>query len=55
MNRANKARAKVERHALHLILLERNRSGANGTHADKRSRRLKTRQAQNRQALKDWA
>ncbi len=55
MNRANQARAKVEGYRLHLLLVERNRSGANGTHADKRTRRLKTRRAKKVQALKDWA
>lgn len=55
MNRANQARAKAESHALYLLLRERNRSGANGTHADKRTRRLRTRQTKKLQALRDWA
>lgn len=54
LNRTNLARRNVEAFALSVLLRERNRSGANGTHADRRTRRLKTRQSVKRNAKKDW-
>ena len=55
LDKANKARRDIESHELAKILRERNRSSANGTHADRRTRRLRTRLSQRNQALKDWA
>jgi hypothetical protein len=55
LDRANQARRNAESFHLATLLRERNRSGANGTHADKRTRRVKTRRAKKSQALKDWA
>jgi hypothetical protein len=54
LDRANKARRDLEARKLAEIMRERNRSGANGTHADKRTRRLKTRRTIKIQALRDW-
>lgn len=54
LNQANKIRRNIEARIVCDLLRERNRSGANGTHADRRNRRLRTRQAVKNQALKDW-
>ena len=55
LDRANQARRNAESFHLATLLRERNRSGANGTHADKRTRRVKTRRAKKSQNLKNWA
>jgi|688.fasta_scaffold05142_38 hypothetical protein len=55
LDRANKARRDLESLKLAILMRERNRSGANGTHADKREKRIRTRQSKKLQALKDWA
>lgn len=54
MNKANKARAKVERSALAEILRERSRSNASGVHANKGERRARTRSARKAVALREW-
>lgn len=54
MNKANQARAKVERSALSAILRERSRSNASGVHANKGERRARTRSARKAVALREW-
>lgn len=51
---ANEARRKAEGFALHTLFVERSRSNANGTHADRRDKRARTRSANERKALKDF-
>ncbi len=55
LDKANQARRNLESRELAKILRQRNSSGANGTHADRRTRRLRTRQTNKLQALRDWA
>jgi hypothetical protein len=55
LDKANKAKRDLESFKLAILMRERNRSGANGTHADKRAKRIRTRQSKKVQALKDWA
>lgn len=55
MNKANQARAKVERSALSAILRERARSNASGIHTNKATKRANTRSARKSQAIKEWA
>jgi hypothetical protein len=54
MNKAEQARLKAERGALALILRERSRSNASGVHADKRTKRARTRSAQRVKALAEF-
>jgi hypothetical protein len=55
MNKANQARAKVERSALAVILRERAKSNASGIHTNKATKRANTRSARKSQALREWA
>jgi len=54
LGKANEARRKVEARELSLIMRERAIGNANGSHSDKRIKRLKTRNAQKTFALRDW-
>jgi hypothetical protein len=54
MNKAEQARAKVERSALAVILRERARSNASGIHTNKATKRANTRSARKAKALKEW-
>ena len=54
MNKANEARAKIERSAMAVILRERARSNASGVHSNKGTRRANTRSARKAKALKEW-
>lgn len=54
LNKANQARRNAEAEALEVILRERSRSNASGAHADKRTKRQRTRSAQKSFALKGW-
>lgn len=49
--RKNKGQANPERAA---AVQELRRSGASGKHADRRTKRLRTRDAQKRNAMKEW-
>jgi hypothetical protein len=50
----NEARRKAESFQLHTLLVQRNSSGANGSHANRREKRARTRNASERQALRDF-
>ena len=54
LNQVNEARRKAEAKALAEILRERARSNASGAHEDKRTKRLRTREAKTREALRDF-
>jgi hypothetical protein len=54
LGQANEARRKAEAFQLHTLLVQRNSSGANGSHADRREKRARTRNASERQALRDF-
>lgn len=54
MNKAEQARLKAERSALAMILRERSRSNASGVHANKATKRAKTRSAKKRKAVAEW-
>jgi hypothetical protein len=54
MNKAEQARLKAERSALATILRERSRSNASGVHANKATKRAKTRSAKKRKAVAEW-
>lgn len=53
MNKANQARAKVERSALAVILRERARGNASGVHQNKGERRNRTRLNQKQTAIRE--
>lgn len=54
LDRANQARRNAEAFALEVILREVHRGSAFGVQADKRTKRNRTRDAQKKNALKDW-
>lgn len=53
LNKAEKARAKVERSALALVLRERARSNASGVHNNKGEKRERTRSARLARAVRE--
>lgn len=55
LNRANKARRNAEAEALAVILRQRARSNASGTHANKADKRARTRNAKLRKAVAEWS
>jgi hypothetical protein len=54
MNKANKARRNAEALALEIMLRERSRSNASGVHADKRSKRARTRLANKSKSIREF-
>jgi len=53
LNKAEQARAKVERSILALLLRERSRSNASGTHLNKSNRRARTRLANKSKSIRE--
>jgi hypothetical protein len=53
LNKNEKARAKVERSALALLLRERSRSNASGIHGNKSAKRSRTRSARLARVVKE--
>ena len=51
---ANEARRKAEAFELHTLFVERSRSNANGTHANRSEKRARTRNDSERKALRDF-
>jgi hypothetical protein len=54
LDRANQARRNAEAFALEVILREVHRGSAFGVQQDQRTKRNRTRDAQKKNALKDW-
>jgi hypothetical protein len=54
MNRANKARRNAEASVLAELLRQRAKSNASGIHANKASKRARTRNAKLRKAVAEW-
>jgi hypothetical protein len=54
LGKANEARRKAEARVLASIMRERSRGNAQGAHGDKRTKRVKTRNAKLAFSLKDW-
>jgi hypothetical protein len=54
LNRAEQARRNAEASVLAVILRERAKSNASGTHANKADKRARTRNAKLNKALREW-
>lgn len=54
LGKANEARRKAEAFELHTLFVERSRSNADGTHANRKDKRARTREAAKRKALRDF-
>ena len=54
LNRAEQAVRNAEARALAVILRERAKSNASGTHANKADKRARTRKAKLNKALREW-
>jgi hypothetical protein len=52
LGKTNEARRKVHAFELHTLFIERSRSSANGTHANRKDKRARTRSASKRKALR---
>jgi hypothetical protein len=53
LNKAEQARARVERSILALLLRERSKSNASGTHLNKSNRRARTRLANKSKSIRE--
>lgn len=54
LNVTNQARRNAEAKAVVMLLIQRSQSGANGTHANRSTKRSKTRNAQLRKSIADF-
>lgn len=54
LGKANEARRKAHSFELHTLFVERSRSNADGTHANRKDKRARTRNASKRKALRDF-
>ena len=53
LGKANEARRKAHAFELHTLFVERSRSNADGTHANRKDKRARTRSASKRKALRE--